>query len=322
MSDETQGEGGGPRQLRTRISLGRKLDADRPNLVPTLQVVEGPGVGRLHRFPHDTKTSLTVGRTNEAQFVLDDASVSRCHARFTWLRMGAEFLMLLEDLGSTNGCRVNGVKMQSQYLKEGDLVSLGDVLLRFQMLSPTELSERDRLIQRATAADTDALTGLGTRLYMEEALPRLFSECETRGLALSVLVVDLDNFKRVNDTLGHPVGDRVLAETARVVLKSIRESDIGVRFGGEEFIVFLPGTSLGEAQTVAERVRGAVASFDAGSIAPGLAITVSVGVAQRREAETWSSLFQRADQALYRAKKGGRDRVELDRVNPSPAAAG
>jgi diguanylate cyclase (GGDEF)-like protein len=319
MSDDSRE--GGPRQLRTRISLGRKLDVDKNSLVPTLQVVEGPGVGRLHRFPNDTATALTVGRTSEAQFVIDDASVSRCHARFSWLMMGADFLMLLEDLQSTNGCRVNGEKVDRQYLKQGDLVALGDVLLRFQMLSPLELSERDRLIQRATAADVDPLTGLGTRLYMEEALPRLLSECESRGFALSVLVIDLDHFKRVNDTLGHPVGDRVLAATAGVVLKSIRESDVGVRFGGEEFIVLLPGTALTEAGVVGERVRSAIAALDTASIAPGIAITVSIGVAQRRAVETFAQLFERADQALYRAKKAGRDRVEIDRVDPSPAAA-
>jgi len=310
----------GPRQIRTRVSVGRR-ESPASDLVPTLQVVDGPGVGRWHRFKPGERCSLTVGRTDEAQFVIEHATVSRCHARFTWLRMGPEFLMLLEDLESTNGTSVNGVKTQSTYLKQGDLVALGDVVIRFQLLSPSEVSERERLIAKASAAETDALTGLATRLYMEEALPQLCRECDARGLALSLLIIDLDHFKRVNDTFGHPVGDQVLAAVARVVMGSVRDSDVAVRFGGEEFLTFLPGTELRSCAIVAERVRAAVASFDASKIGEGLKLTVSIGAAERAPGEAIGEVLRRADQALYRAKTGGRDRVELD-GEPAPAAAG
>jgi diguanylate cyclase (GGDEF)-like protein len=304
--------------------VGRKETPTRPSLIPTLQVVEGPGVGRWHRFSPTEVTALTVGRTTDAQFVIEHPTVSRCHARFTWLRMGAEFFMHMEDLQSTNGSTVNGEKIASVYLKEGDLVALGDVILRFQLLSPGELSERDRLVARATLAETDPLTGLGTRLYMEEQVPKLCSECDSRQIALSLLVIDLDHFKRVNDTLGHPVGDEVLAAMGRVVLSSIRDSDVAVRFGGEEFLAFLPGSDLDKAAMVAERLRSSIAAFDATAIAPGRKLTASVGVAQRGPAETFDALLGRADEALYRAKLGGRDRIEIDRREPSstPAAAG
>ena len=314
----------GPRQTRTRVSVGRREDVSRPELVPTLQVVDGPGVGRWHRFAPNESTSLTVGRTDDAQFVIEHPTVSRCHAKFTWLRMGPEWFMHLEDLGSTNGSKVNGEKLQSTYLKVGDLVTLGDVVIRFQLLSPGEVTERERLVARATLAETDALTGLGTRHYMEEKVPTLCAECDTRGLELSLLVLDLDHFKRVNDTLGHQAGDRVLAALGKLLIAKIRDSDVAVRFGGEEFLTFLPATELDEAAVVAERVRAAVAGFDASSIAPDLKLSVSIGVAERARGESIEALLKRTDAALYRAKDGGRNRVELDRgcQPPEPAAAG
>lgn len=320
--EEGNGQGAtGPRQIRTRISFGNKPLPTRPSLVPTLQVVEGPGVGRWHRFPPGQVSALTVGRTGDAQFVLDHPTVSRCHARFTWLRMGEEFLMHVEDLQSSNGLSVNGVRTEQTYLKQGDLVGLGDVSLRFQLLSSAEVSERDRLVSRATQAETDPLTGLGTRLYMDEVVPRICAECDARGLSLSLLVIDLDHFKKVNDTLGHPVGDKVLSTVARACRGAIRDSDIAVRFGGEEFLAFLIDSDLGQTAVVAERVRQAVAALDTSALAPGVTLTVSIGAAQRGDRETFEDLLRRADQALYRAKSGGRNRVELDRVARSPDAS-
>lgn len=311
--DEGNGQGGtGPRQIRTRVSFGRTDLTTKPSLVPTLQVVEGPGVGRWHRFPAAEVSALTVGRTDDAQFVLGHPTVSRVHARFTWLRMGDEFLMHFEDLASSNGSAVNGERLAQAYLKDSDKIALGDVVLRFQMLSPAEVTERDRLVARATQAETDALTGLGTRLYMDEVVPRICAECDARGLALSLLVIDLDHFKRVNDTLGHPVGDLVLGAVARAVRASIRDSDVVVRFGGEEFVALLVDSDLAQGTLVGERTRRAVEKVDTSALAPGFDLTVSVGVAARREREAFEVLLKRADQALYRAKSGGRNRVEPD----------
>lgn len=308
---QTVNEGnGGPRQIRTRVSIGRS-EAKKSDLVPTLQVVEGPGVGQWHRFPPHEATSLTVGRTDEAQLVIDHPTVSRCHARFSWLRMGNEYLMHLEDLKSSNGSTVNGLKINQTYLKDGDLVGLGEVYLRFQMMSNAEVTERDRLVARATQAETDPLTGLGSRHYMADVVPKILAECDGRGLSLSLLVVDLDHFKRVNDTLGHPIGDKVLAAVAQAVRAAIRDADVVVRYGGEEFIAFLADADREQAKAVAERVRRSVETIATESLAPGFRLTVSIGAAERIERETFDDLLKRADAALYRAKGGGRNRVDL-----------
>jgi diguanylate cyclase (GGDEF)-like protein len=314
MTDQNPAGGG-----RTQIIVPKEKTG--PALVPTLQVIEGPRVGSLHRLKPTEEDTVTVGRTTEAQFVLAHPTLSRVHAKFTWMKIGAEWHMMVEDQQSTNGVTVNGAKVDSAWLNEGDRVGLGDAMLRFQMLSPNELAERDRLIAKATKAETDPLTGLGTRHYMDEMVPKLFSECEARGIPLSLCILDLDHFKKVNDTLGHQTGDEVLKAASGVVARQIRASDIGIRFGGEEIMVFLPGSNVMGARLVAERIRCAIAAYNTKDFAADLKMSVSIGVAQRHPNETLAELTRRADEQLYKAKHGGRNRVEADMSVGQPPAA-
>jgi len=125
------------------------------------------------------------------------------------------------------------------------------------------------------------------------------------------LMVDVDYFKRVNDTHGHGAGDEVLKQVAEVLRNSVREADIPVRYGGEEFILFLVGASSVGVAEYAERIRSAIERHPC-ALGPGLSlsVTVSIGVAERRQHEPLDGLIRRADEALYRAKQGGRNRVE------------
>jgi two-component system cell cycle response regulator len=174
-------------------------------------------------------------------------------------------------------------------------------------------TERLRSSVRASIemAITDALTGLYNRRYLENQLPHLAEEAINGGRLLSVLTLDVDFFKAVNDTYGHDAGDRVLQEMAGRIRGAVRASDLACRTGGEEFVVVLPGTDLQTAERVADRIRKMVAgkSFLA---APGchLPITASVGVSSLMPFEdSAESLLKRADQALYKAKRDGRNRV-------------
>ena len=174
---------------------------------------------------------------------------------------------------------------------------------------------RASLDQSVEQSITDALTGLHNRRYMETHLKRLVTEALQKGRALSVLVADIDHFKRVNDTHGHDIGDVVLREFARRLKRSVRGMDLACRLGGEEFIVIMPETDLERACQVAERIRGQAATetFDIGNTRPGLKVTASVGVASLEKAEdTAEAIFKRADQALYVAKREGRNRVVAD----------
>jgi len=158
-------------------------------------------------------------------------------------------------------------------------------------------------------ATHDPLTGALNRHGLEEALPETTQLEE--GAHLSVAIVDLDHFKRINDTLGHAMGDEVLREVARLIAASVRQGDAVIRYGGEEFLLFFPDTALAAATAIAERARESIqrAEFALGDTS--VKVTVSIGVAQLRPHEERDQVIQRADGALYEAKRGGRNRVEV-----------
>ena len=176
-------------------------------------------------------------------------------------------------------------------------------------------TERLRTSVRASMemAITDALTGLYNRRYLETHLSHMIDHAANRGKLISVLILDIDFFKSVNDTHGHDTGDRVLQEMAGRLRSAIRSSDLACRTGGEEFVVVLSGTDLQTAERVGERVRKVVASRPfLASAGCHLSITVSLGVASLTPADdSPDDILKRADQALYRAKREGRNRVSL-----------
>jgi diguanylate cyclase (GGDEF)-like protein len=155
------------------------------------------------------------------------------------------------------------------------------------------------------------LTGLPNRLAFETTLERDYTLSLRTRQPLSLIMLDLDRFKRVNDTYGHNRGDAVLAQLAQVLQSVIRGSDHPARWGGEEFVIVLPNSTALEAAVLAERIRKAVEKedFQVG------ALTVSLGVAQLEEIDSPLSLARRADEALYRAKAAGRNRVECGDAN-------
>jgi diguanylate cyclase (GGDEF)-like protein len=159
-------------------------------------------------------------------------------------------------------------------------------------------------------AITDSLTGLYTRRYATERLKEECARSLAHGAPLSFLMIDVDNFKRCNDTFGHLVGDIVLVEIARRIRESIRELDLLARFGGEEFMVFAPNTSKEGALAVAERIRESMTRSEICAYDEKLIVTVSIGLAGcPGDALTPEDLLRKADQALYQAKKTGKDRV-------------
>lgn len=170
---------------------------------------------------------------------------------------------------------------------------------------------RERLERNLEAAVTDALTGLHNRRYMAGQLQSLISRANHGGEPIAVLIIDLDHFKSVNDTFGHDVGDEVLREFAVRLATNVRAVDLPCRLGGEEFVVVMPGTSLEDAQRIAERIRRDI-SLEPIRVLGGretLNITVSIGAAASVAGDTPETLLKRADQGVYEAKAGGRDKV-------------
>jgi two-component system cell cycle response regulator len=164
-------------------------------------------------------------------------------------------------------------------------------------------------------AITDQLTGLHNRRYMSRHLDNLVSNAAESGKPLAFLIMDIDHFKSVNDTYGHDIGDEVLREFAKRIGANVRGIDLACRYGGEEFVVVMPDTDMSFAFTVAERLRKSVemTMFNV-SRAPGkLPVTISIGIAASQgSGDTAEKLLHRADQALYKAKRDGRNRVIAD----------
>ena len=155
-------------------------------------------------------------------------------------------------------------------------------------------------------AETDQLTQIPNRRRVTEDLARAVTTSKSEGSPVSVALFDIDYFKRVNDTFGHQAGDDVLKRVAKTTTAAVRVGDVVGRFGGEEFIIVLPNTNSGTAMVIAERVRVAIED-----VADTPAVTISVGVAELTHTESVESLLQRADQALYKAKREGRNTLRL-----------
>lgn len=252
----------------------------------------------------------TLGRSPDCTLpLMESPSISRHHAE---LQVQGDTVRL-RDLGSVNGTQVNGQRVQEGVtLKDGDMLCLGDLLLKYFQRGSIDALLHDQIYRIATV---DAGTEVFTKRYVLDALEREIRQAGRSGRALSVLCLDLDHFKSVNDRWGHDAGDQVLREAAAAMHGSVRAGDIVGRIGGEEFLVVLPGATHAEALALGERVRAAVAArrttlraADGSSVLHGQ--TVSIGVATLAEGMVGArDLLAAGDAKLYAAKQGGRDCV-------------
>lgn len=173
---------------------------------------------------------------------------------------------------------------------------------------------REQLDTSLEAAKTDALTGLHNRGAFDDSLQNEIEAAEVAGWPLALVMVDIDHFKKINDTMGHLFGDKVIKAVARAIVKQTRGQDIAARIGGEEFAVILPDTDELGARVVAENIRRAVEKIILRKASDNerlASVTLSGGVARLEDDDTGESLLQRADDALYQAKNGGRNQVAL-----------
>jgi two-component system, cell cycle response regulator len=270
---------------------------------PLLTVLGGLNAGQVFTLDRD---ETLIGRGRDAHVVVDDVGISRRHARIVRVD-GAHFL---EDLGSANGVFVNGSKVQRVALAGGDRVQIGPgLVLRFRFATADEQTLALKLYEGSTR---DALTGLYNRRYASERLASEVAYAHRHGAAFSVVLFDLDHFKSVNDGFGHAAGDGVLRVVAAQVRKAIRTEDVLARYGGEEFLVLVRGIEHKSVGVLADRVRKAVERLSIPWESHTIKITVSVGVASLSECSsnaTVEALVSLADERLYRAKAGGRNRV-------------
>ncbi len=289
---------------------GQQSSSNAP--VPTLVVHSGPNLGDFFAFPEHAR-EIRVGRARDMDFCLRHASVSRCHAKLAMLDTDVGRSIEIQDMDSTNGTQVNGEELSNCVtLSDGDMVQIGEIALRYRVMDPAEHAFQADIAKRVESARTDPLTGLLTRRFLVDQLPALLDACRRNDEPFSMLIVDLDHFKRVNDHYGHIMGDQVLCSVARCLRKAIRGGDSALRFGGEEFCIILPGAPAAVAARVGERIREMIAELDfETNEGRTFSITTSVGAGEIHPEEKLPDWLERTDRALYVAKRNGRDRVHL-----------
>lgn len=268
----------------------------------TLTVLTGSASGRMFKL----QASMTIGRSPACEIRLEDDGISRSHAR---LRCDGE-VATIEDLQSRNGTFVNGERIR-QIVKvlDGDKIQVGRAtVLRFGFADDLDESFHENLMSSALR---DGLTRLFNKRYLMDRLDSELKFAQRHETALSLLMLDVDHFKKLNDTHGHLAGDAVLAQLAGVLSRAVRNEDVVARFGGEEIAIVLRAIAVDQAAHMAERLRKLVenATIEAGG--KHLHATVSIGVAgfPATPAKTVAELIDAADKALYRAKHAGRNRV-------------
>lgn len=259
---------------------------------------------------------LLIGRDSDVvDIALDDDVASRVHAQIFWkVDENDDREYWISDLGSTNGTLLNGTTLngqEAQRLDDGDKIKIGRQLFKFALLDELEIEYQERVHELIVHDD---LTGLLTRKSFTMELERELARSHRHRHEFCVLMMDIDFFKKVNDSYGHLIGSEVLRLTAKVISDTLRDSDVVARYGGEEFIALLPETPKHKGIEAADRVREAMEAYDfPASIHDDktkLKITISIGVAEYpSDSSSGNSLIEAADIALYEAKQTGRNRV-------------
>lgn len=264
--------------------------------------VQGENIGSVVSIETE---DFVIGRHHTCSLQLSDGSVSRRHARILW----SEGRHLLEDLGSANGTYVGTDRVHQHWLADGDVVQFGSTIA--YRYSVTDSQQVAMLQYLYDASVTDALTGAYNREYFDVRLASEFAFARRHSSHLTLLMIDVDHFKKVNDTYGHPVGDTALIKLVDSVRAGLRLEDVFCRYGGEEFAVILRGTDLEAGVVVAERIRVAVEQIRLLVAKQPVPITVSIGCASVACCKqlTTEELVLIADRRLYAAKRAGRNRV-------------
>jgi two-component system cell cycle response regulator len=303
-------------EFQDEESSTRDTDAAIPIAAPTpertravVTVVSGPGSGRVF----SVAGVAVLGRGKECQVRIDDGGASRTHARIT--DAGGRYV--LEDMGSTNGTFVDGRRIERAELKSGDRIHMGPhIVLSFAILD----AQAERITQQLYESSVrDPLTRAFNRRYLVERLASEVAYARRHKTPLGLILMDLDLFKRVNDTYGHLAGDEVLREVSALVQRLIRAEDVFARFGGEEFVLLVRGIEHVNVGRFAERVRAAVERLEVSAAGAKVVIkaTISAGYASinevhgdDREPSFPDRLLRLADERLYLAKSAGRNRVQ------------
>lgn len=251
---------------------------------------------------------VVIGRDPGNELSLSDSKASKQHAQVEPVSGLVGVRYEIRDLGSTNGTLVNGKPVKStRKLKDGDKISIANTVLRFSLADEVDAAFH---AQVEAMLSTDALTGLLAPRRFDAALDEAMHSASSKSAPLALLVLDIDDLKQINDKHGHAMGAFCIAEVGKLLSQVIGARGMATRFGGDEFVAFLPGFTLELATALAEELRARLAAHDFTRDKKKVQPSVSAGVAVFPAAgDTRKALFDAADRALYRAKARGKNRV-------------
>lgn len=291
--------------IKSALASAEKEAGQKP---AAFLVVGGELNGTLFDLEGD---SVTSGRNADNDIPLEFSGISRYHFK---MQLSHPQGWSIEDCGSKNGTYVNNIRISKPInLKKGDIVKIGSIALKFLPKGDPERLTYDKLHREAI---TDQFTGCFNKTYFNEKISLEVKKSKITGKPLSLIIFDIDHFKKLNDSHGHDAGDAILKQLAMLVRQNgVRDLDIFARYGGEEFVILLPQTQLKQAFEIAERLRALVEKHPFKYEESDLPITISMGVADYRQGVvSGTDLFKRADQAVYKAKEGGRNQVQFYRA--------
>jgi two-component system, cell cycle response regulator len=285
----------------TAVTVISKIQKRAFARASALVVIYGKELGRKYDL-EDGK--IVIGRSSKSDIQIDHDSVSRQHVQMT-VDQGK---VSIEDVGSTNGTFLNDATLEGRvHLRNNDLIKVGRTVFKFIAHNNIEAAYHDEIYRLTTV---DGLTQVHNRRYFDETIERELSRCRRYGRALSLLLMDVDHFKQINDSFGHLAGDAVLKEVASAIRKRIRKEDLLARYGGEEFAVLTPEIDYKGALATAEKVRKVIEKYEFSFDGEVIPVTISCGVATLgKKGDEATALVQRADEKLYEAKESGRNKV-------------
>ncbi len=286
----------------TRVTKISKLKDAQASQESCLVMIAGPFLGK--KYPLVDDEEFTLGRDEKNFIVVDMDNVSRRHCAVVH-RSGRFFV---KDLGSTNGSYLNDDEIREEkQLRSGDLIKVGSAIFKFLSGAGIEQQYYEEIY---TLTICDGLTQVHNKRYFLEFLEREMGRCHRYNRSLSLMMLDIDHFKQINDVNGHLAGDYVLREMAAVIRPRVRKEECFARYGGEEFAYVMPESGGENTRKLAEKIRRLVEDHRFSFEGKEIRVTLSIGVADLTGDMTEPLQFIKlADGNLYKAKKSGRNRV-------------
>ena len=293
----------------TAVKSIKDLTGDLASRKASLLVIAGTSAGKMFRV-HDLNPMI-IGRSKECDICLVEDGISRQHAR---VERDGHGNIIIVDLNSTNGTHHDGARITRHLMRDGDLIQVGSTtFLKFSFQASLEESFHQVQYDQAIR---DGLTGIFNKRHFWTKFIEEFAYSLRHNEATSLVMVDIDHFKQINDTYGHLAGDMVLRQITETISKTLRKEDIFARYGGEEFAIILRNQDEQRAYLAAERIRRMVETRRFIWYGTPIPITVSLGIATMNERNFLDpeEMVRKADEYLYMSKENGRNRTSCETV--------